>query len=450
MDIWTQEVDLVVTCGRGLLMPTMQEVSKLGYKPYNEGETVFCVRGTMKDAMYLNLWSRCAHRILFPVLLNGFARNLDDLYYALLRLPWENWLDPEQYLTVNSAAWNDTCRDTRMPTLKTKDAVVDRLRQRLGRRPDAGAETHGAAIFTYWNDTTLHCFLDTTGEPLSRRGYRMKPWRAPMQETLAAAMLIAARYDGHTPLVVPMCGSGTPVIEAALIAKNRAPGSFRHHFAFMALAGYGDLDDAARLRKGIDRGWYRVEQDYTLTQVAPSAPPIHAVKPSATWSLITAGARANELPDDFAFPPIIASDIAPEAIDTTRDNARAAGVTPLIQTHVCDFALTPLPAPPATLFMNPEYGQRLGSMDTLPATYQRIGDFLKTRCQGYTVFILSGDTRLSTQIPLKATRVLPCHNGPIDCTLLEFDIYHRPDDHSQPNPTPQPAPDQSPDALEHP
>ncbi len=423
MDIWTQETDLVITCGRDLLQPTIKEMRAMGYRPYNEGETVFCVRGSMKDAMRINLWSRCAHRVLYPVLMNGYARNLDEMYFKILDVPWEEWLDPEQFLTVNSIAFNDTCRDTRMPTLKTKDAIVDRLRQRLGRRPDAGNSYEGAAIFVYWNDTTLHCFLDTTGEPLSRRGYRHIPWRAPMQETLAAAMLMATPFSYDMPLVVPMCGSGTPAIEAALIAKNRAPGSFRDHFAFMSLTGYGDLDDWARVRKGLDRGWYRVESNFTVVQADPSAPPLHSFTPSALWNLMTADARQQERTADLGIAPIIASDIAPKAIDATRENARVAGVTELIQTHVCDFASTPLPPAPAVLFMNPEYGARLGDLDALPATYARIGEFLKTQCRGYHIYILTGNPRLSANMGLKADRVLPCHNGPIECKLLEFHIY---------------------------
>ncbi|MCL1888806.1 MAG: hypothetical protein FWF96_08060, partial [Kiritimatiellaeota bacterium] len=353
MDIWTQQTDLVVTCGRDLLQPTMKELRGLGCKPYNESEVVFCVRGDMREAMRINLWSRCAHRVLYPVLNNAFARDLDEVYYAINNLPWELWLDPEQFLTVESIAFNDTCRDTRLPTLKTKDAIVDRLRTRLGRRPDTGNSNEGAAVYTYWNDTTLHCFIDTTGEPLSRRGYRREPWLAPMQETLAAAAVMATPYSHGMPLVMPMCGSGTLAIEAALLAKNRAPGALRNHFAFMSLVGFGDVDDWARVRKGLDRGWYRAEDDFTVTQIVPTAPPLHALKPSVAWNLMLADARRRERPD-AGIAPIIATDIAPGAIEATRKNARAAGVTELLQTHVCDFADTPLPDAPAVIFMNPE------------------------------------------------------------------------------------------------
>jgi len=220
-----------------------------------------------------------------------------------------------------------------------------------------------------------------------------------------------------------MCGSGTAAIEAALIAINRAPGSFRDHFAFMSLAGYGDLDDWARIRKGLDRGWYAVEKDFSVTQTDPSAPTLHRVTPSAIWNLMTTDARKQERPADCPVAPIICTDIAQGAIDATRENARAAGVTELIQSSVCDFAATPLPPAPAVLFMNPEYGDRLGDLDELPATYARIGEFLKTSCRGFHIYILSGNTGLSVNLGLKASRVLPCHNGGIDCKLLEFHIF---------------------------
>jgi len=423
MNIWKDKTDLVVTCGIGLLEPTMKEFRGFGFKPFNESETVFCVRGTMKDAMFFNLWSRCAHRILYPVLSNAYARDLEGLYFQINNLPWEEWLDPEKFLTVNSLAHNETCWDSRMPTLKTKDAIVDRLRSVLKRRPDTGNENEGAAVFTYWNETTLHCFIDTTGMPLPRRGYHLEPWLAPMQETLAAATIMATQYSADIPLVVPMCGSGTPAIEAALIALNRAPGSFREHFSFMSLLGYGDIDDWARVRKGIERGWYQAESDFTVTQIVPTAPPVRDLTPCAVWHLMTSAARQNERPADAPVAPIIATDIAPGAIEATRKNARAAGVTEFLQTYTCDFAATELPPPPAVLFMNPEYGERLGDVGELPETYARIGEFLKAHCRGYHIYILSGNTSLSANLGLKAERVLPCHNGGIECKLLEFKIY---------------------------
>jgi putative N6-adenine-specific DNA methylase len=181
-----------------------------------------------------------------------------------------------------------------------------------------------------------------------------------------------------------MCGSGTPAIEAALIARNRAPGSFRPHFAFMAIKDY-------------------------------------AAAAGDAWKKLTTAARQGERTEGL--PPIVATDLAPQAVATARENARAAGVAASILFDACDFAATHLPPPPGMLFMNPEYGERLGNVAELEPVYERIGRFLRERCGGYRAFILAGNKKLSLRMGLKSSRRLPFMNGPIDCRLLEFEIY---------------------------
>jgi 23S rRNA G2445 N2-methylase RlmL len=382
MPAWTEPATIVISCARGLAPYTVLELQRLGYTVDESGETSLSVRGSLTDAMRLNLWLRTAHRVLWPVAM-ARARTLDDLYTAVAGVPWEHWLDPDGYFTVGTAVWNPDVRDTRMPALKTKDAIADRLRRVCGRRPDSGGDFGGAAVFIYWHENDLRVYLDTTGEPLSRRGYRLHPWVAPMQETLAAACILATDWNAATPLVVPMCGSGTPAIEAALIARNRAPGTFRKHFAFMSL------------------------KDYTASQ--------------DVWHTLVAEAKQGERTEGL--PVIVATDIAPQAVDTARTNARAAGVAASILFNTCDFADTHIPPPPGVLFMNPEYGERLGSVAELEPVYERIGRFLRERCGGYRAFILAGNKKLSLRMGLKSTRRLPFMNGPIDCRLLEFEVY---------------------------
>ncbi|MCL1888808.1 MAG: hypothetical protein FWF96_08070, partial [Kiritimatiellaeota bacterium] len=185
----------------------------------------------------------------------------------------------------------------------------------------------------------------------------------------------------------------------------------------------GDVDDWARVRKGIERGWYRVEKDLSIALETASAPPVRSLSPCAFWNLLATDARRRERPADAPVAPIIATDIAQGAIEATRKNARSAGVTELLQTQVCDFAETEIPPPPGVLFINPEYGERLGDPAELPETYARVGAFFKERCRGYNIYVLTGNTFLSSHLGLKAARVLPCHNGPLDCKLLEFEIY---------------------------
>ena len=381
---WTTPADIVISCARGLAAHAAREAIGLGYEIVDTGETTVTVRGTLVDAMRLNLWLRSAHRVLWP-LATARARRLDDLYAAASNVPWEEWLAPDGYFTVNAAVWNESVRDTRMPSLRTKDAIADRMRQKCGQRPNAGGEFHGAAVFVFWRDDDLRLYLDTTGEPLSKRGYRKLPWKAPMQETLAAACILATGWDGTTPFVSPMCGSGTPAIEAALIAMRRAPGIFREHFCFQSLKGFEDA----------------------------------AVK--GVWEKMTAEARSNER--TTGLPPIIASDLNAGAVDVARRNASVAGVAEMITFDVCDFAATALPPSPGVIFMNPEYGERMGDAAQLAPLYNRIGDFFKQSCAGYKGYVLTGNMELSRKIGLRSSRRLIFFNGPIECRLVEFDLY---------------------------
>lgn len=382
MPSWNKPELLVISCARGLTPYTVQELTRLGYPPVETGETMVSVRGTLTDAMRLNLWLRTAHRVLWPLALAS-ARNLDELYAAVRRVAWEEWLDPAGYFTVHTAVWNPSVRDTRMPALRAKDAIADRMREACGRRPDAGPDFSGAAVFIYWHDQEVRIYLDTTGEPLSKRGYRLLPGKAPMQETLAAACVLATGWDGTTPFVEPMCGSGTPAIEAALIARRRAPGSFRERFAFTSLRGYAEAQP--------------------------------------NWLAMRLDARRGERSRDL--PPIIATDLDPQAVEIAKQNATAAGVAEDIAFDVCDFAYTTVPAKPGVVFFNPEYGARLGDATELAPIYKRIGDFFKQQCSGWRGYVLTGNMELSRKIGLRSSQRLIFFNGPIECRLVGFDLY---------------------------
>ena len=412
---------LVLACARGLAPYAAQEAAALGCTPTDSNDTMVSVRGSLHDAMRLNLWLRTAHRVLFP-LATARARNLDGLHAAVRAVAWEEWLAPDGYFTVNTAVWNDTVRDTRMPSLRTKDAIADRMRQVCGRRPDAGPEFRGAAVFVYWRGDDLRIYLDTTGEPLSRRGYRKLPWKAPLQETLAAACILATGWDGATPFVAPMCGSGTPAIEAALIALRRAPGSFRDHFAFMALKGYSDTKEkkAPRRTRSGDESPPKGGDSHSepFVSFVPASSPSC---PASSWRALREEARRGERTEGL--PPIIATDLDPQAVETARKNAAVAGVAEMIRFDACDFAATEVPPTPGVVFLNPEYGERLGDAQQLMPLYGRIGDFLKQRCAGYRGYVLTGNMDLSRRIGLRSSRRLLFFNGPIECRLLGFDLY---------------------------
>jgi len=400
MNIWKDTYPLIVSCARGLVPQTVKELMRLGYRIEASSDTMVTVRGNMRDMMALNLKLRTAHRVLAP-LLRTECRTLYEFYDDVFSIDWENYLEPDGYFTVNTAVFTDTIRDTRMPSLKAKDAIADRMRVKCGGRPDSGRDYIGAAVFVYWQGTELWIYLDTTGEPLSRRGYRKLPWKAPMQETLAAGCVLASEWDANSPFVAPMCGSGTPAIEAALLAMNRAPGSFKSHFGFMALKGY-------RITIPGESAGTSVRQRF-------------GASPEQIWKEMVTVARSQERKNGL--PPIIATDIDPEAVETARMNAIAAGVSEYITFGECDFAATKLPPPPGVVFMNPEYGERMGEGEDLEPVYARIGDFLKQKCVGYTGCVLTGNMEMSRKIGLRSSRRVPFFNGPIECRLVVFDLY---------------------------
>ena len=405
MKIWSDKnFPIIVSCAKQLSRWTESEVVGMGYRPVEVTENTVVVRGDMRDVMRLNLWLRTAHRVLVP-LLRTTCRNIRDLYEAVRSIDWENLLEADGYFSVSSVVHNYTIRDTRIPSLYTKDAIADRMREKCQRRPDSGGENIGAAVFVYWEKDEAIVYLDTSGEPLSKRGYRKIPGSAPMQETLAAACIMAMGWDRKTPFLSPMCGSGTPAIEAAMMAMNRAPGALKGHFAFQSV------------------------KDYTRIIPGESAPTVaprqHAgASPEQIWKELVLAAKAQET--TAALPRIVATDISPEAVENAHSNAIAAGVAPYIEFKACDFADTPIPPitnhqSPGTIFFNPEYGIRLGDPKELAPVYERIGTFMNEKCRGWTGALITGNPDLARLVNLYYRTRIPFFNGPIDCRLFLYE-----------------------------
>jgi putative N6-adenine-specific DNA methylase len=339
------------------------------------------LEGDLADAMRLNLWSRVAGRVLFEVAAFE-ARTPDELYEGVAELPWEDWLRVDRPMHWRGSARGVEC-DVRYALLRCKDAVADRFMARRGRRPNATPDPEGAACMALrWEEGGATVFLDTSGVPLSKRGYRADPWTAPVRETLAAAVLLEAGWEpgGGEAVVSPMCGSGTFAIEAAWMAQRRAPGLGRK-FSFL------NYEDA----------------------------------PLGVWRAMEEEARAafRAVPGGW----FAATDRDPGAVTCASRNAVRAGVDKLVRLQVCDFRETALPRPPALVVMNPEYGERLGDAEALGETYRAIGDWLKGSCAGMRAAVLSGNPELTRKISLKPSRRLPVWNGPLECRALFYDLY---------------------------
>lgn len=380
MSLWARKTSIVITCAKGIPPFLKEEVLSLGFPIISEGVANVETEGTMTDAMRLNLFIRTGHRVLF--LLKAFnARNADELYEQVSGIDWEDYIPEDEYLCVTSSVDTSTIKDSRFANLKCKDAVVDRMKRKLRRRPDSGPERDRVVIHLHWKDELCLLYFDTSGEPLSRRGYRRIPLRAPMQETLAAAVVLATGWKGNGNFINPMCGSGTLAIEAALIALNRPPGLLRTNYGFMHLKGFNE----------------------------------------SSWKVLRKEAKVG-VKNRFG-GTIIATDISEEAVHAAKKNALTAGVEHLMEFGVCDYSETPVPDGSGVVILNPPYGERLGGIKEIEPVYKGIGDFFKKKCKGYLGYIFTGNLDLAKKVGLKTRRRIPFFNSNIECRLLEYDLY---------------------------
>jgi putative N6-adenine-specific DNA methylase len=371
---------IIITCNKRLSPYLEKEAEELGFTTERMFATGVELQGSLEDCIRLNLNLRCASQVLYS--LKEFpCKTPDELYEQLIDYPWERIIPEDGYLAVTNHTENFTVNNELFVNVKVKDAIVDRFRREIGSRPDSGSSLDRTVIHLYWKEDRAEIFLDTSGETLAKHGYRKIPGRAPMLEALASGTIMATQWDRKSPFVNPMCGSSTLAIEAALIATNRRPGLLRRNYSFMHVLSY-------------EENVYETELQKLKNQVV-----------------------------DVPGLKIIATDINPDAIDISKVNAAAAGVEELIDFGVCDFERTTIPETPGIVFLNPEYGERLGEVSELEKTYERIGDFLKKKCQGYKGYIFTGNLELAKKIGLKANRRIEFYSAKLDCRLLEYELY---------------------------
>ena len=371
---------ILITCAKGIAPFLRGELLLLRFPVLSETIAGIVTEGTLDDTLRLNLLIRTGHRVLF--LLKEFAaRDADALYRSVSEIAWEEYIAEDGYVCVTSSVDNPSIRDSRYANVKCKDAIVDRIKEKCGQRPDSGSDRDRAVVNLYWKDENCSIYLDTSGEPLSKRNYRKTPMNAPMQETLAAAVIRATAWNGSGHVINPMCGSGTLAIEAALAGTNRASGILRDNFGSMHLKGFNE----------------------------------------SLWRELRAQAK-KEAKQTLSCR-IIATDIKKEAVEAARRNAATAGVEHLIEFDVCDYSGTTVPQDSGIVILNPEYGERMGKVKELEEVYKGIGDFLKQKCRGYTGYIFTGNTDLAKKVGLRANRRVPFFNGAIECRLLEYELY---------------------------
>lgn len=380
MEVFNTANKVIITCNRRLSPYLAQEVTALGFPINRAFNTGVEIKASVDECIRLNLNLRVASQVLYEI--KSFrAIDAQELYKNLVNISWEELIPFDGYFSVTSNVHNETITTPLFANVKVKDAIVDRIKEKKGVRPNSGPELNRCVIHLHWMDDRAEIFLDTSGETLAKHGYRKHPGKAPMLEALATSTIMATGWDGESPFLNPMCGSGTLAIEAALMGQKRMPGLLRMNYSFMHFIGYQEEVFFAERR------------------------------------------RLKDITEKNNLPQIIASDISKEAIEIAKMNARTAGVEHLIQFEVCDFADSTVPEEKGVIMFNPEYGERLGTHARLEATYKRIGDFIKQECKGYKGYVFTGNPDLAKKIGLHASRRFEFFNGKLDCRLLQYELY---------------------------
>ncbi len=371
---------MVAQTQHGLEPVLAAELRELGAESvdFRPGSRAVNFRGTLATLYEANLWLRTALRILKPIR-TAQTRDESELYQRVQEIDWSRYMDVRETLAIQSIVHSPHFNHTKYVALKSKDAIVDQFRNNFGRRPSVDTENPNLRIIIYISGDQCTISLDSSGESLHRRGYRLARDIAPLNEVLAAGMILRSGWKGDTPFVDPMCGSGTLPIEAGMIAARIAPGLRRESFGFMQ---WRDFDRAM---------WTRL---YRKAENARTAINV----------------------------PILGSDISEAAVKVSQNNLRRTMLGRSVVIKQGDFAeLTPPPAP-GMLIVNPPYGERIRP-DDLIELYSQIGDTLKQRFTGYDAWILSSNPEAMKRVGLRASSKEILMNGPLECRYQHYELY---------------------------
>lgn len=366
------------TCPRGLEALLAEELRAIGASAIRTVPGGVSFAGGLAVCYGANLHSRIATRVLLRL---GHApyRKEQDVYDAAYAVAWQRWFPVERSIRVDVTAIRSPLKSLDFITLRIKDAVCDRFRAECGSRPNVDTRAAEVRIAAFLDAHHATLYLDTSGEPLYKRGYRTERGEAPLKENLAAGILALTGWNTEEPLYDPMCGSGTFVIEAAMMALRIAPGAGRS-FGFERLLTYD-----AKLWRGLRDAALALQQ-----------------KPHGL--------------------PVFGSDISGRELRYAQENLKSAGLEQAVELRKADVLEVPPPAPYGIMVVNPPYGVRLGEEQAMAEFYPKLGDALKNRFAGWRCYIFSADTELPRRIRLKATKRTPLFNGPLECRLYEYHV----------------------------
>ncbi len=372
-------------CPRGLEGPLAEELAALGARHVEPAEGGVGCAGDWALCYRINLWSRIASRVLWRIG-SGAYRSEDDIYRAAHAVDWARHFDVTRTFAVSTVGRRCPLKSLNFITLRIKDALCDRFREDTGSRPSVATPSPDVRIHAFLEADRFTLYLDTSGEALFKRGWRKTAGEAPLRENLAAGILRLAGWRPGIPLLDPMCGSGTFLMEAAMMALDIAPGLGRS-FGFERLKQFD----------------------------------------AALWARLRREAQAARRPPERL--PLWGSDRARAAIEDARRNFAEAGLAEVVSLERRDVLEITPPAPQGILVANPPYGERMGDLEALAELYPRLATVLKQRFAGWTAYFFTADTRLPKLMRLKPSRKIPLYNGPLECRLFEIRLVagsHRP------------------------
>ena len=354
-----------------------EELAELGYPVTATLNRAVQTKGNWRDVYFLNVHLRCALSVLVQI--ETFTiKSEDDLYKKCMKIDWTKYFDIDKTFAVKGAIYSDYFKHSQFPFLLVKDAIVDTFRNKMNDRPNVNTKKPQVMFDLYVNRHEVTISLNSSGAPLFHRGYREAAGLAPMNEVAAAGLIRMSGWDRKSAFVDPFCGSGTFLIEAALMAANIPATIERHHYAFKNFANF---DESA---------WNEIQENITT--------------------------RVTELPCK-----IVGSDINGEMVMKARRNLRRLPIGRFVEVNAANYNEVERPAETGVMICNPPYGERMG--EEIEELYEGIGDWMKTNMKGYDCWIVSSNTDAFKSVGLKPDMKLRVFNGSLECSFRKYTIY---------------------------
>ncbi len=369
--------EIIAKTFKGLEEVLAKELISLGADEVQIQRRAVSCKGNLSFLYKANLCSRTALRFLVPIA-SFNAKNADQIYKQVKQIDWVKYLTTDTSFAIDSTVYSDNFTNSQFVSYRVKDAIADYFIEREGKRPSVSLSAPELLVNVHISQNQCTISLDSSGESLHKRGYRLSQTEAPINEVLAAGILLMAGWDGQTNFIDPMCGSGTFLIEAALIALNIPPGIFRKSFAFEKWMNFD--------KELFDDLYNDDSQEREFTNM------------------------------------IYGSDISSQAIEITQKNIKIAGLAKYIDLKLADVANVNVPEGRTLLITNPPYGKRL-QPERLYEIYESLGRMLKFKMVGNQAWVISSDEKCLTRIGMKPSKKISLFNGDIDCLLCNYEVF---------------------------